>query len=427
MDDKLRYNEEKEDQFYDYPDRPVPSNKRRSQINIAVVTTGMAVAMSTLYTGASLAQTLSYRDAVLSIVIGCIILGIIAAFTGGIGASKGVSFSMLARKPFGREGSKIVGLVFAISMLGWFSYQCGYFGETIHLLVPNAKWADPKIAALWGGILMMSTAIIGFKGMTALSMIASPLLLGMCLYSGIHAINQYGYSAIVQSSVDNPASLGIGITIVVGGWITGAILQPDISRYAKSPKHNGIGIVIAMIIFAVANWGGLVIAKATMASTIMDGLIILGLGTIALMIVILGQWTSNDNNLYSAALGIINIKPGINKHKITAVCGIIFTLVATFGIQNYFIYFLELLGTFLPPFGGVLIADYYILKEQEKYKFDGEHEYEKIKPIAFISVIVGGLFSYIFKFGSTAINSILISMVVYIILSTMIKKSDINN
>lgn len=147
----------------------------------------------------------------------------------------------------------------------------------------------------------------------------------------------------------------------------------------------------------------------------------------ALMIVILGQWTSNDNNLYSAALGIINIKPGVNKHKITAVCGIIFTLIATVGIQNYFIYFLELLGTFLPPFGGVLIADYYILKEQEKYKFDGEHEYEKIKPIAFISVIVGALFSYIFKFGSTAINSILISIIIYIILSTMLKKSNTNN
>ena len=39
-----------EDQFYDYPDRPVPADKRRTQLNIAVVTTGMAVAMSTLYT-----------------------------------------------------------------------------------------------------------------------------------------------------------------------------------------------------------------------------------------------------------------------------------------------------------------------------------------------------------------------------------------
>ena len=31
-----------EDQFYDYPDRPVPADKRRTQLNIAVVTTGMA-------------------------------------------------------------------------------------------------------------------------------------------------------------------------------------------------------------------------------------------------------------------------------------------------------------------------------------------------------------------------------------------------
>ena len=89
---------------------------------------------------------------------------------------------MLARYPFGRKGSKIVGLVFAASMLGWFSYQCGYFGETIHLLQPDAAWASPKVATFWGGILMMSTAIIGFKGMTLLSM-HSPLLLIMCVYS----------------------------------------------------------------------------------------------------------------------------------------------------------------------------------------------------------------------------------------------------
>ena len=46
-----------EDQFYDYPDRPVPADKRRTQLNIAVVTTGMAVAMSTLYTGSADAAT----------------------------------------------------------------------------------------------------------------------------------------------------------------------------------------------------------------------------------------------------------------------------------------------------------------------------------------------------------------------------------
>ena len=51
-----------EDKYYDYPDRPVPHDKRKSPINIAVVTTGMAVAMSTLYTGSALAEVMNFKE-----------------------------------------------------------------------------------------------------------------------------------------------------------------------------------------------------------------------------------------------------------------------------------------------------------------------------------------------------------------------------
>ncbi|WP_448807955.1 purine-cytosine permease family protein [Aminobacterium mobile] len=363
-----------EDQFYDYPDRPVPANKKRSRLNIAMVTTGMAVAMSTLYTGASLASILTYKDACLSIIVGCTILCIVASLTGNIAAKKGVPFAMLSRYAFGRKGSNIVGLVFATSMLGWFSYQCGYFGETINILSPNNALTSIKVATLWGGLLMMSTAIIGFKGMTFLSMLASPLLLIMCLYSGYRSVVAVGMQEIINNIPANPASLGVGITIVIGGWITGAILQPDISRYAKNSKDNVLGTIIAMIVFAAANWGGVLVAKATSTPTIMQGLVKLGLGAIALWIVILGQWTSNDNNLYSAALGVINVKPGLNKHVITAIMGIIFTVIAVLGIQNYFIRFLEILGTFLPPFGAVVVCDYYLFKKDSLYVYENATE-----------------------------------------------------
>lgn len=405
-----------EDKFYDYPDKPVPTDKRRSKINIAVVTTGMAVAMSTLYTGSALATVLSYRDAVIAIGIGCAILGIVAALTGNIGAKKGVSTSMLARFPFGKKGSYIVGIVFAISMLGWFSYQCGYFGETVHLLLPGHFLTDPKVATFWGGILMMSTAIVGYKGMTYLSLAAAPLLLGMCLFSGVSAINQMGMDAIVAAAPTNPGTLGMGITIVIGGWITGAVLQPDVSRFAKSGRDNTGGVIIAMVIFAVANWGGLVIAKATMAANIMDGLKLLGLGSLALFIVILGQWTSNDNNLYSAALALINARPGTNKHLVSAICGVLFTVIAITGIQNYFVGFLSLLGTFLPPFAAVLIADYYVLRRGDSYRFGDEVEHASIKPLAFVAVVAGGVIAYFSGFGSTAITSVIVAFVVYILL-----------
>lgn len=412
-----------DDKFYDYPDRPVPENKRKTQLNIAFVTTGMAVAMSTLYTGSALANVMTYKDGTISIAIGCIVLAIIAMFTGSIGSSEGVSTSMLARHPFGRKGSNIVGIILATSMLGWFSYQCGYFGETINLLLPGHFLTEPMIATIWGGILMMSTAIIGYKGMTYLSMLAAPLLLLMCLYCGFVAISHTGMETIIGRVPQNPSSIGTGITIVVGGWITGAVLQPDISRYAKTKMHNIKGIFIAMIVFGFANWGGFVIAKATQSSTIMDGLAMLGMGTLGLLIVILGQWTSNDNNLYSAALAIINVKPSANKHIVSAVCGLLFTVVAITGIQNHFVSFLSLLGTFLPPIGTVLVADYYVLKRKSNYKFDSTEELSDYKPLAFISVIGGGVLAYFIKFGSTAINSIIFTFVIYVVLNKVFDKN----
>lgn len=410
------------DKFYDYPDRPVPMDKRRSQINIAVVTTGMAVAMSTLYTGSALASAMTYRDGLISILVGCVILALIATLTGNIGADTGVSTSMVSRHPFGRKGSNIVGLVLAVSMLGWFSYQCGYFGETISILLPGHFLTSPVVATIWGGLFMMSTAIIGYKGMTYLSMLAAPLLLLMCLFCGYQAIAQMGMQAIMASAPQDPASIGTGITIVVGGWITGAVLQPDVSRYARSRMHNTRGVFMAMLVFAVANWCGFVIAKATQASTFMDGMTMLGIGTFGLLIVILGQWTSNDNNLYSAALAIINMRPGTNKHIVSAVCGVLFTLLAVTGIQNHFVGFLSMLGTFLPPIGTVLAADYYVLKHSKNYTFEGTEKLDDYKPAAFLSVILGGGLAYFIHFGATTINSILFTFVIYVVLSKISKK-----
>lgn len=77
-----------EDKYYDYPDRPVPHDKRKSPINIAVVTTGMAVAMSTLYTGSALAEVMNFKEGTIAIVVGSVILAILASLTGGIGANE---------------------------------------------------------------------------------------------------------------------------------------------------------------------------------------------------------------------------------------------------------------------------------------------------------------------------------------------------
>jgi len=402
----------KESILYDYPTEPVPQEKRRTLLNLSVVTAGLAVAMSTLYTGATLATIMTFQDAVLSILGGCLFLLFMAGIMGGIGADRGVTFSVLSRHAFGRFGSKLVGLVWAISLTGWFAYQSGFFGQTINIMFPDAAITQVQVATVWGGLLMMTTAIIGFKGLSVLSTIATPVILLICIWGSVRAFSVVGIETIVAVQPDNPAALGTGITIVIGGWIVGAIMQPDVSRYVKNKTHNWIASAIAMVVFALANFAGMVMVKAAGTDTIMAAMVGLGMGVASLLMVILAQWTSNDNNLYSASLGVANIK-AIHKWKIALVLGVIATAIATFGITDFFVPFLVFLGVFIPPIGGVIVVDYYFLRKQDTYTFNPETTYRQWNLAAVATVVLAGLIAKQITLGVGAINSFVIGGILY--------------
>lgn len=400
--------------LYDYPTEPVPKEKRRTLLNLSFVTAGLAVAMSTLYTGATLATLLTFQDAVLAILFGCIFLLFMAGIMGGIGADRGVTFSVLSRHAFGRFGSKLVGLVWAISLTGWYAYQTGFFGQTINIMFPQGFISQIPVATIWGGLLMMTTAIVGFKGLSILSTVASPVILIICLWGSLRAFDVVGLENIMAIAPDKPATLGTGITIVIGGWIVGAIMQPDVSRYVKTKTHNWIASALAMVVFALANFSGMVMVKAAGTDNIMAAMVGLGMGVASLLMVILAQWTSNDNNLYSASLGVSNIK-AIPKWKISIVLGILATAIAFFGITDFFVPFLVFLGVFIPPIGGIIVVDYYFLKKKDSYTFSDDTRYRQINIAAVLVVAVAGLIAKQLTFGVGAINSFVLGGIIYFV------------
>ncbi|MDI5789226.1 hypothetical protein PO124_14700 [Bacillus licheniformis] len=60
--------------------------------------------------------------------------------------------------------------------IGWFGWQVAFFGTTISEMFPGVWLAKPEVAIVWGGILMILTAFIGYRGLAALSFIAVPLV-----------------------------------------------------------------------------------------------------------------------------------------------------------------------------------------------------------------------------------------------------------
>lgn len=402
----------------DYATERVPLDERRSTFDVALVAAGFCIAMSGLFTGAALAAGLNLRDALVAAFVGNTILSFYGGAIGAAGAKEGLSSSRLAIFSFGREGFKIVSLVLALTMGGWFSVQCGFFGNTINAMFPNAGFiTHPNFAGFWGGILMLLTAYYGYKGLSVLSKFAVPLITIISIIGVVTSINSAGGWTNVSSIIpQGDTSIGTGIVMVVGSFAAGASAQADITRYSKDAKTGWIATIIG---YMIANTfiiiAGYLTTLATGIGDLPKAMLALGLGFPALLILILAQWTTNDNNLYTSSLGLANIF-NISKSKITLIIGILGSILGGLGIANYFSGWLNILGIGVPPMAGIIIADYYVVRKQS-YRF-----IKDVKQIpewninALTAWILGSIVGFVLKVGIASINSLLVAMLVYLIL-----------
>lgn len=158
---------------------------------------------------------------------------------------------------------------------------------------------------------------------------------------------------------------------------------------------------------------GYLITSATGEGDLPVAFLAMGLGVAALLILILAQWTTNDNNLYTASLGLSNCLP-FPKKKIVVVTGLVATIVGTMGLADYFSTWLNVLGVALPPVAGVVICDYYLLKKQH-YEYGPGTKYCKVNIWAFVGVIAGAGVGFTIDMGIASINSLVVSVIVYYI------------
>lgn len=397
----------------DYAITPVPSSARRPTWSVAVVAAGFCIAMSGLFTGSAMAAGLTLSEAIFAAVLGNIILAVYGGLVGAAGAHHGVSTTMLARHAFGRYGAMIIGAVWGITLVGWYSVQTGFFGQTINALWPAGGFiTSVRIAALWGGLLMMVTAYIGYRGLSTLSTIAIPLLGILSLWGIVQALGMADIAGYVP-----PESFGIGkgITLAVGSFAVGAVVQADITRYARSSTAAWIATLLG---YVVAN-SYIIIAGAVTSIATGDGdlpraMLSLGLGVPALLVLIMAQWTTNDNNLYSSSLGLSNIVR-IPKPRIVLICGTAATLLGVAGVADLFVPWLSALSVLIPPIAGVLIADYYILR-RSAYRFGPGTSYLGWNWMAFVAWAAGSATGFTLTAGIPALNSILATFAAYLVL-----------
>jgi len=427
----------------DYGLMPVPEEQQKSNLNVMLVSAGWIIAISSLYIGGTLGLSMPFGEAVRAAILGQLIVAVIATLMGMLGAKYKVSTTLIARQAFGRHGSAIFGLVAAISLgIGWFAWQASFFGMTINTIFgANNFWLfEPKVASIWGGLLMFLTAYYGYKGLAALSYIAIPLIIILSTFGVTLAVESFGgnlHSIADAQPISSRISLIAAISSVMGGSIAGGIFFPDITRYVrggyiKGALCAGLGYFIGGIFCIIC---GIIMSASVSIPGVGDVANIpaimqaLGLGIGGLMVLILGQWTTNDNNLYTGSLGLINVF-NIPKKLAVVIMAAIGITISAMNIQDYFVPFLIFLGTYIPPLAGVVLVDHWIFRGllmRDSYEFGVRTEYSKWNIVALISALLGGYISTIIKIEYVSLLSILIAGAIYLLIILVLRVAGIKN
>ncbi|MFU8946447.1 cytosine permease [Mycetocola zhadangensis] len=342
----------------DYEHGTVPADQRKGWLSIAAVWIAIGIDLSGAFLGVALATGMEFWAALFATFTGSMLLGLLAMACAYVGSVSGLSTAMIARAVFGKVGGAILAIALALSLLGWFAVQAGFFGSNARIAFLEITGADlpVQVFTVIGGVLMVTTALWGYRSISRLSTVAVPLLLLLLVVGVVVAFVKQGEGGL-HTAVDVQFTFGGAVSLVMGIFILGVVSAPDMARWAKTPKQamaaGFVGFFFGNSIIIVV---AIVLARVMGESELITIYFALGLGLAAVVVLILAQWTTNTTNIYSAALSFSSINGRLKRRTLTIVGGAIGILIAVLGAADFFVPFISAIGTIIAPFGGVYLA-----------------------------------------------------------------------
>ena len=409
-----------------------PEQRTWSRWHIAALWVGMAVCIPTYTLGSGLIDDgMSLGLAMTAVIVGNVVILVPLLLNAHPGTQYGIPFPVLLRAPFGVFGSNVPAMMRALVACGWFGINTWIGGNAIYTLVmaiaPDGSL--PQILPGWFGITtgqficfalfwLVNVFFIlrGMESIKWMETLAAPflLVLGIALLGWAwYRVGGLGpmLADTVPPTKGGLSALAIGITGAVAFWGTLALNIPDFSRFARSQRDQMVGQAIGlpptMALFtfigaAVTNasviiYGARIADPAALSARIggpaLSVVALLGLAVATLSTNVAANIVSPANDLSNLAPGKINFRRGA---MIAAVIGFVmlpWKIMASAG--SYLFVWLLGYGAMLGAVGGIMIADYYILRKrvlavEDLYRRGGEYEYKGgWNPIALVALFAG--------------------------------------
>ena len=402
----------------DYTDRAVDRAGRKSNLSMFMVMLGFTFFSASMWVGQQLAAGLDWWGFVWALLLGGLILAAYTGSLGFIGAESGLSLDMLARRSFGTKGSWLPSAMISFTQIGWFGVGLAMFAipvakELMGLDVTpdHMPWQGYVLVAI-AGVLMTASAYYGIKSLTIISYIAVPAVAILGTVAMIMAVRR-GDMGLIEQFAQGTKDLGViaGAGLVVGSFVSGGTATPNFTRFAKSGR---VGLWTTVVAFFIGNslmfLFGAVSSIYAGGNDIFEVMLNLNLFYLAVLVLGLNIWTTNDNALYSAGLGLSNIA-GLTKKKMVIFSGILGTVAAVWLYWN-FCGWLNVLNCTLPPVGIILILHYFM---NRKAYADGTVAEKTVDWWAVAGVVLGAVVANLVKWGFPAINGMVVAAICFLI------------
>ncbi|WP_127902327.1 NCS1 family nucleobase:cation symporter-1 [Solirhodobacter olei] len=369
-----------------------------------------------------------------SLLVGIVIVQLFCNLVAKPSQATGTPYPVICRSVFGVKGANIPAIIRGLIAVAWYGIQT-YLASVAFLvltlkfapaLAPYADVAQYGFAGLstlgWGCfmVLWVVQALVFWRGMEAIRRFidwAGPAVYVVMISLAIYLVAKAGIgnigltlSAVKYKGWDALPVMINAIALVVS-YFSGPMLNfGDFSRYGKSfaavKQGNFWGLPINFLGFSILTvvttsatlpvYGRMITDPVETVAQI-DSVFAVALGAMTFMIATIG--INIVANFISPAFDFSNVAPKRISWRmggmIAAIGSIFITPWNLYNNPEIIHYTLDILGSFIGPLFGILIADYYVVKRQNvvvddlyTMREDGRYWYRNgFNPAAVMAII----------------------------------------
>ncbi|WP_240569322.1 NCS1 family transporter [Halomonas flagellata] len=401
---------------------------------------GMAVIIATFQLGAGGVAGLPLLQVVAIIFLANLVLGVVMSLTADIGTEHGLSFAVYLRAPFGLKGTHLPAVSRGVVAAIWFGVQTYLGALALNGIVEYLWGLDNWVLwyVLFAVIQIINTAL-GIRAVELLASIAAPCIVAISvwMYFTLDVLAEtQGINIWTFVGDQDVAVLGLFFANMAF-WSALAVDIPNLTRFLKTPggtrsffqRNKNVFVAQFLALPATQAWIALIGGVSFIAAGDWNPVTVIqgqggGLTLIALLaMVILAQWsTNNAANLIPAALTFINAgAPKVSYPVALVIAGVIGTASMPWLILDNLFTFLSYYGAVLSAVGGIMVADYYLLRRRRLnvpalYDPDGQFRFRGgFNPAGIIAWIIGGGLALVFLEYAYAVG-FSAALVVYVVL-----------